>query len=215
MGASDRHRIDAHLTSVREIERTLEPAVTAAACAPPAAIDAGIDPDDVQRVGPLQVELAVAALACDLTRVATVQWGHHGGGMLFDFLGMTEDWHHYAHRAGGRTRDGADDAFIVYATWIAERFAEALAGLDAVDVGDGTLLDHTLVAWVAPPGHGTGRAAFLLAGGERLGLRTGRHLTFEGGRSNEMMLAMLHRLGLTDLEVFGDPAHCAGPIAGV
>ena len=54
------------------------------ACAKPA--DPGA-PTDPQMIGRLQADLLITAMACDLTRVGTVQWENSVGGMRFTWLG--------------------------------------------------------------------------------------------------------------------------------
>jgi hypothetical protein len=212
VGVADRHRLDAHLDSVREIEKTLEQLQNAGGCAPPD-LPAGLEPSDPEAfatIGPVQRQLITAALACDLTRVITFQWGNQSGGNTFSWLGAEDDYHHTAHRAGAGSINNAE-TYLPAAVWFAEQFRDLLAQLEAVDVGDGTLLDHTLVAWMGTVGHGISTVPIVLAGGERLGLRTGRYLQLDG-ETNDLMVRIAQLMGLPEVDTFGDPAHCTGPL---
>jgi hypothetical protein len=216
LGAADRQRLDAHLTSVREIANALDGADSTGACVVPAAPSAG-DPtgrDAFPRVGPVQQQLAMAALACEQTRVVTIQWGDHGGGVTFDWLGISDDYHFTAHRGNVPPLENAVE-YLPAARWFAERFRALLELMQAIDLGDGSLLDHTVVAWLSPVGHGVAEVPVLLAGGERTGLRTGRFLQVEGGHTNDLMVSLSHLMGVEEVTTFGDPAHSTGPLAGL
>jgi hypothetical protein len=78
VGADDRKKLDAHLTAIREIEERLDlGGQLGGACQLP---DLGGPIDDIYAtanypaIGKLQMDLLVMSLACDLTRVASVQW---------------------------------------------------------------------------------------------------------------------------------------------
>jgi hypothetical protein len=77
LGAADRQRLDAHLTAVREIEGRL---TRQAAFGGPACSDPVLEPLDARAndsfpdVGALQTDLLAMAFACDITRVASLQW---------------------------------------------------------------------------------------------------------------------------------------------
>ena len=120
----------------------------------------------------IQNKLAVAALACDRTRVATLQWSRAFSGVRHEWVGVREDHHTISHRTG------ANDISMLHKInrWYAERFAELLAALDAVPEGSGTLLDNTAVIWVneANTGnHAANTMSTVIAGGLGGKLKTG------------------------------------------
>ena len=77
LGSSDRQRLDAHLTAVREIETrlTTDLVVNNPSCHDPTITPVSATANDAfPAVGALQLDLMVMALACDITRVASMQW---------------------------------------------------------------------------------------------------------------------------------------------
>ena len=76
--------------------------------------------------------------------------------------------------------------------------------------GDGTLLDSTLLLYGSPMGdsnlHNHKRVPFFIAGrARRRDSRGGQHLKAPNGTPlANVMLGVLHALGLEDLERFGD-----------
>ena len=79
LGGADRQRLDAHLTAIREIEKGLDKApfrphgiCQIPSYDRPADIYADASYD---AVGKAQMDLLVMAMACDLTRIASLQWG--------------------------------------------------------------------------------------------------------------------------------------------
>ena len=84
LGTSDRARIDAHLTSIRELELQLQVAGTAPAggTTPPPTLEPGINVDatgNFAAVTDMQMRLSAAAFAADVTRVIVLQLGDQGG----------------------------------------------------------------------------------------------------------------------------------------
>jgi hypothetical protein len=81
--------------------------------------------------------------------------------------------------------------------------------LRGVQEGDSTLLDKTMVIYGSPMGdpnvHNHRRVPFLLMGGANGGLRGNLHLRAPDGTPlANVMLTLLHRLGLDEVTSFGD-----------
>ena len=80
VSARDRAAIDAHLTHVRELEQRLAEIAIAPTCSKPV-ISGEIDPDwdyygvQIDKTGPAQVDVLLAALRCGLTNVAGFEIG--------------------------------------------------------------------------------------------------------------------------------------------
>ena len=231
VAAEDRARLDAHLESVRDIERRLvAPAtgggsgpVPAAGCQAPVAgsrIDLG-DAANLPALGRLQMDLVASALACDLTRVVTLQWTHAESNQSFPFLGITGQHHVLSHAGDGDA--AAQESLTKINTWYAEQLGYLLGKLASYSEGGGTLLDNTVVLWASEVGKGNNHAhrdlPFLLAGGGGGRLRTGRFVDYlaSGGRGqphNNLLVSLANVMGLPDTR-FGDPAHCTGPLPGL
>jgi hypothetical protein len=229
VGADDRARLDAHLESVRDIERRLAPTGSGPAPMPAAGCQvpmAGARMDvaaaaNMPAVGKLQMDLAAAALACDLTRVITLQWTHAESNQSFPFIGVPGQHHAMSH--AGDTDAAAQENLTKINVWYAEQLKYLLDRLASYREGDATLLDNSVVLWVNEVGKGNNHAhrdlPFLLAGGAGGRLRTGRFLDFMagGGRGqphNNLLVSLANLMGLPDTR-FGDPAHCTGPLPGL
>ena len=173
--------------------------------------------NDIPQKGQIMTDLLVAALACDMTRVATMQWADSEAKFILNFapLNLPDHHHAYQHEHGFQP----DALFKIY-QWYASNFAYLLQKLDAVKEADGsTLLDNTLVLWVTeiqkPDDHGQTNMPFVLAGKAQGQLRTGRWLKVKSGTPhNNLLVSVLNMFGGTD-ETFGDPKYCTGALTGL
>jgi hypothetical protein len=222
LGSADRARLEAHLTAIREVETRLTGPTLAerAQCRDPslAPVEAALN-DAYPTVGAQQIDLLLMALACDITRVASLQWSRSVSQTRFTWLGINEGHHDLSHL-------GDDDAVAQGKLerinhWYAAQFAALIAGLKAIPEGDGTMLDNTLLLWCNELAkgnvHGHADAPYVLAGRAGGGLRTGRFLSFAGGASvshNDLLVSLLNALGLPDT-TFGNPDWCQGPLSGL
>ena len=119
VGKQDGLRIDSHLESVREIEKRLQaPARTCGGITKP---DGTLDIDKGENFPKLigiMNQLAVAAFACDRTRIASMQYSRGFSRHTHTWLGM-KDWHHTISHDKGATR-----ALTLMQRWYMERFNE-------------------------------------------------------------------------------------------
>jgi hypothetical protein len=219
--AGERRLVDAHLTELRALEmRVTSPAMVRACGVPPApaiAPGAGALRDEslFPEVCRAQIDNLVTALSCDVTRVASLMISK--GGSMTRYRWLPEPLDDVAHDVahGFINESGADipDAHAKWATiqtWHAEQIAYLLERLDAVEEGEGTLLDHTVVAWVSELGLATGsdghrrsNMPVVLAGGCRGYFRTGRFLDLGGARYADLLLTLGHAMGFEDITSFG------------
>lgn len=231
VGAADRVKLDAHVGALRDLERGLATGAGAASGRSCRAPELGrrLDPhrnDDIPAIARLQIDLAVMALACDLTRIGTVQFGRAGAAHRFTWLGdefrsdprlastdQAKGFHALAHRES----DPASRAKLVKIhAWYAAELAYLLDRLAAVPEGGGTLLDNTLVVWVNELGtggdHRHDHTPWVLAGNVGRFFRTGRLVAFPGQPHNRLLLTLCHAMGVP-AATFGDPDYCkAGPL---
>jgi hypothetical protein len=224
VGVDDRARVDAHLEAVRDIERRLQVDAaasggTAARCATPAQaprLDV-MATENLPAVGRLQMDLLAAALACDLVRVATLQWTHAESNQTFPFLGVGGQHHAMSHAGDGDA--AAQESLTKINVFYAEQLRYLIETLSRYPEGERTLLDNTVVLWAIEIGKGNNHAhrdlPFLLAGSCGGAFRTGRFLDFQArGRSqphNNLLVSLASAMGLPDA-TFGDPEHCTGPL---
>jgi hypothetical protein len=230
LGAEEHHKLAGHLESVREIERTLSSTAGPAAsraCAKPeqgARLDWN-ENDNIPLVAKLHTDILVAALACDLTRVGTLQHGRAGANHRLSWLGEefmedpafiagkdeTRGIHSLAH---SESRPESRRRIALCQAWYASQVAELVDRLRQIREGDGTLADRTLVVWMNEMGTGNHlltNTPWTLVG--RLGgtLRTDQLISAPRTPHNGLLLGLAHAMGCTDLQSFGAPAY-ARPI---
>ena len=222
VGTADYQKIDAHLQGLLELERLNNAAGTSATgaaavnCAlPPASADVASAANNAGF--PTQVtqmmDIATALLACDLTRVLTLQLSYAFSNVVHTWAGMSKGHHTLCH-------DGLDERTPLAAidTWYSTQVAYLLGKLDAVNEGTGTLLDNTLVVWGHENGttaHNGDNAPFMLAGKAGGALRTGRFLNFPAKTPHVQLLVSVAQLMGLPLTSFGNIKLNSGPLAGL
>lgn len=225
VGAEDRVKLQANLDAMREIEQQLvKPPGSSmnpvAGCTAPTmeTVDIGVDAE-YEKAGKLQMDMAAAALACDLTRIMTFQWSYSESEHLFQFLNTNGNHHGISHDFSS---SGANfDAYNRIQAWYAGRLAYFLGKLDSYTEGEGTLLDNTLVLWATEIGESTQHdlrlMPYVFAGGAGGKVRAGRYLDFGSTPrdNNQMLVSMAHAMGVEELTSFGDPSGATGPLPGL
>ncbi len=212
VGVKERAKLDQHLEALRDVERGL--GGTGGACAAPV-LGAAVSPysqADFPAIGKSQLDVLVAALSCDLTRVASLQWSHTVSPVVFSWLGLGETHHELSHKGDGDTAGVA--SFVKAERWYAERFAELLTRLvNTPDPAGGTLYDSTLVVWCKELAdgrlHDAKRVPFVLAGGASGAIRTGRYLDYGGVTHQKLLVSICSLMGV-GVEAFGDSTRDAG-----
>jgi hypothetical protein len=215
----DRDRLDSYQTSLRDIERRLMTLPRPEAmCALPT-LGGRTDPraeDNYPAVGRLQMDVAVAAFRCDLTRVISLQWGNSNDQCSYPWLGVNNLGHDLAHNNGNCDPDGAKKLTVF--RWYAEQFAYLLQQLRDVPEGEGNMLDNTLVLWASEfgdsNGHGGSRLMWVLMGNAGGYFRTGRVMDCGGRSTNDVLTSLCNGMGLDDA-TYGNPAYCDGPLSGL
>ncbi len=236
VGVEDRLKLESHLESIQDIERRLVPTESVPADAGP---DSGADSgagqarceapvlgdeidiaadDQLPRVGRLQMDILASTFACDLTRIATLQWTHAETNHTFPFLGISGAHHKISHAGDQELEE--QERLVKINTWYAEQFAYLLEKLASYTEGDGSLLDNTLVLWCNEVAQGNNHShsdlPFVIAGSCGGQLATGRFVDYaasgaEGRPHNDLLVSLANAMGGDDT-TFGDPDHCTGPL---
>jgi hypothetical protein len=227
LGATDRQRLEHHLTQVREMELGL---AEAGRCKPPALVDTSdYDPasgltssDDgsvrdlptdaaIPKVGKLMLDMLVMALSCDITSVATLMWSDTEAKHTFPWLGLSEHLHFYMNDGGYQP-----EALTKIFTWYATQHAYLIDQLAHTPSRTGTLLDETLVFFGShlqhPATHAKTDMPYVLAGGG--GLHSGRWLRKDHASHNDLLVSLFNLCG-DDRTTFGTAQYCSGPLAGL
>jgi hypothetical protein len=219
LGSEDRQRLQQHLDAVRELESTLAALgdLPAACSVPDAPPDLDIKDDLLTpQIGVIQMELMSMALACDLARVGTLQWGGAlGANGTFSWLGHGESHHNISHAIGS---PGPRQQKIEIDAWYATQLASFIDMLDALPEGDGTVFDNTAIVWCNELGSGAAHSRrdmiWVIAGSCGGWFDTGRFLQFGGHPHNDLLVSLCQAMDV-DTQVFGNPAYCSGPLPGL
>jgi hypothetical protein len=217
VSASDRARLDAHLTGIGGIEQKLNQ--TKAACTP-LTMPSKFDHNDIanfEKVSQLQIDLMILAHACGLTQVSTLMWANADSWQYFPFAGVNEEHHTLSH--SGDSDTVATDKLVKINAWHAGQVAYILDKLAATtEVGGGTMLDNTVVLWGNELGVGNSHTyqniPWVIAGGAGY-FKTGRYLQCKDRNHNDLLVSVCHAVGITDTTTFGIPELCTGPLSGL
>ncbi len=192
LGKRDQEKLDEYFTSVRDVERQLglrkqwsnvpkpKPGI-------PEPANAGYISDL-----PVLYDLMLLALQTDSTRIATLETGSTAFGFQADYHGLS---HH------GQV-PGKIDSIVKIGLYQMEQFARFLGKLKALEDGDKTLLNNTMVLFGSGMGDANNHSLYnlpiILAGG---GFRHGEFKAYPAsglGRTQlcNLYLSMLQRFGV-------------------
>ena len=161
----------------------------------------GLDPDksglEYRRYQRLMFDVIALALRTDSTRVISYlarMDGQDGTGAWRE-RGNPYNYHEMTHH-------GEDPDKLKWLTqadvWYMEEWAYFLERLKSIREGDGTLLDHTLVAYGSSGGainaHHNHHLPTMLAGGARLGVKHRGHIVKEDVRLGNLWQTVFDRL---------------------
>ena len=232
LSASDRERLDTYQDSLRDLERRLEmlstttpgamgsggQTVAAGSCMAPslgASINVGQEAN-YPKIGQLQMDLMVAALQCNVTRVISLQWGNSNDQCSYSWLGVNNIGHDLAHNNGNCDPSGAKKQKVY--DWYSQQFAYLLGKLKSIPEGNGTLLDNTTILWVSEfgesNGHSSGNLLWMLMGNAGGYFKQGQVLNLGNRSVNDVHVTLQNAFGIAD-STFGNPAYCTGPIANL
>jgi hypothetical protein len=147
-----------------------------------------------------QVDIAVRALVCGLTRVATIQAGSADGNVT-DPVGGGYPHHNTSH--------GNQDIFAQCQQWYATKLLRLIKGLDVPDPLDSTgktVLYNSIVLVMSeclPVGHGSDSVPVLLAGNAGGALKAGGFAQLTGATNKSLMATVLKALGAGGAAHFG------------
>ncbi len=169
LSLDDQRKLDAHFTTVRSIE--VQASQGSFSCNDPVLLQAVSQfegSDRVQQdsaypsVADLQVDIMALALACDFTRVATMQFDRGAGGPIFTWDGMQHQYNHHAlshgkndggcfdNNSGAQCRDveGYQQMLFDIDVWHQNRFVRLLSRLDSYkEAEERSVLDNSVILY--------------------------------------------------------------------
>jgi len=213
LGQADQRKMDEYLTSIRELEQRIqrtEKGQVAEAKLPDMAKPTGI-PREYQEHIRLLTDLLVLAFQGDLTRICTFVYANDGSNRSYRFIEVPEGHHDLSHHGGNQEKQAKIARINRFHI---EQFAYFLEKLKSIPEGDGTLLDHCMIAYGSGIGDGNRHnhddLPILLAGGGNGTLKPGRHIKYKRETPlNNLWLAMLERMGART-EKLGDSTGVLG-----
>ena len=170
LGTEDQARLEQHLDGVREVETRLarlqEDPPDLAACMRADLPEESYPEIDgrpqLAEINRVMSHMTALALACDMTRIVNFSFTRPLYSGLFP--NASEGHHALSH-----DEPGDQPQMHEIATFTMERFADFLAALDAIDEGDGTLLDNCLILGCSETSegrtHSLDEIPLLIAGG--------------------------------------------------
>jgi hypothetical protein len=172
LGVRDRARLQDYLENVREIERRIQrtESRSAAEATPEAPIGT---PDNFGEHVSLLFDLAAAAFQADVTRVFTFMMSRELSQRTYPQIGVTEQHHSVSHHLNNAQKMAQ---MVKINTYYAELYAKFLEKLRTTPDGDGSVLDHSLLAYGAGMADSNGHVSdplpmVLIGGGAGKGTR--------------------------------------------
>jgi hypothetical protein len=205
LGANDQRKLDEYFTAMRDVEQRIAnaqklPPVKTPDIAKPAAI-----PPSYEEHIRLMADLLVLAFQADVTRVATFVLANEGSNKPYPFIGVSEGHHdlsHHENNAKKKEKIRDINRFHV------RQLAHFLTRLKEIKEGDGTLLDHCMIAYGSGNSDGNRHnhddLPILLAGRGCGTIKPSRHIRYSRETPlNNLWLAMLDRMSIK-MQTLGD-----------
>ena len=150
-------------------------------------------------------DIVAMAFQTNKTRIATLLLCRDISGLFYPFLDARNAHHSASH-------NDRSDEFERISTYYCSQFAYLAKKLDAMQEGDGTVLDHSCLIFVnnmwSGSAHNSQKVPLLTAGGLSGQFGTGRVLDYEKRPDSErklcsLYLSLANKMGVS-LDKFGD-----------
>ncbi len=209
ISSADQHKLDEYLNSVREVEQRIEHAGGRGELQgwrptldkpnvprPPNGI-----PQDLSEHMRLMCDILVLGFQTDTTRVSTLKLNNDHSYLLFRHLNVDVGHHELSHR------DDAD--YLRVNQFLLQQFAYIARRLDAIQEGDRTALDNSVLMYCSSMltgRHNAKQLPVVLVGSAGGRMQSGRVLDYREKPNRKMCslyLSLLSKFGI-DLKEFGD-----------
>jgi hypothetical protein len=208
LGPSDRARIDRYLTDVNELERRIKMIEARNSGGDTRELPdapAGV-PDSFSDHMKLMFDLQVLALQTDMTRVIAFKTGRDAQNRVFPESGSSQPFHPASHHGDNETRIMEFNKICKYRVSQMSYFLDKMK--NTMD-GDQNLLEKTMIIWGSPMAnsntHNHRKCPLVLFGHANGQLKGGVHMKADDDTPMaNVMLTLMHRLGLDDVKAFGD-----------
>lgn len=210
---SDKMKLDEYLTSVREIEKRIELAERHGDASTDAEAPEGV-PVSYEQHMQMMFDLLLMAFQTDSTRVATFCLAHDGSNRSFSEIGVVEGHHELSHH---QNRQHKIDKIKKIDRWYVEQLAGFLKKMESTKDNDGnSLLHNSMIMFGSGNADGNRHThvnlPIIMAGQGGGDMSAGRYVDYRDTPLANMHLTMAHRMGVTDLERFGDSTGTIGNV---
>jgi hypothetical protein len=208
IGPADALRLDQYASNIREVEQRIQKIESRNMSGETRELPgapAGV-PDSWDEHVKLMFDLQLLAFASDTTRVFSFKLGRDGSGRVYPGSGVDAGFHNASHfgAAEKTIRDFA--AINKFHVSMLPHFMEKL---QTTMEGESSLLDKTLIFYGSPMAnsnvHNHRNCPLLILGGGNGAHTGGLHVkAADDTPMANVMLTMMHRLGMDDVKTFGD-----------
>jgi hypothetical protein len=197
LGKPDQKKLDEYLSSVRETEKQVERMQKWVDVPKPKIAETGLQLVSKPMDGHDR-PMSYLAFITDTTRVISFEWSREAGG----YGGGGENHHELSHHggdAGMLTKLGVIDRFHL------SRLGRFMGMLKATKEADGTMLDRTIIVFGSGMNSGLGgehspkNLPLLVAGGHKLGVKLGQHLSHDPNKyppMSNVFLSLVQKMGV-------------------
>ena len=208
LGAADRQRLDQYATNLREIEQRIQRIEARNTSGEERALPgapAGV-PDSWEEHVKLMFDLQLQAFVSDTTRVFSFKFGRDGSGRVYPASGIDTGFHNASHHGATEARIREFGEVNKFHVSVLPYFLEKLK---STMEGEASLLDKTLIMYGSPMANGNvhnhRNCPFIMLGKGNGALTGGVHIKAEDNTPMaNVMLSMMHKLGMDDMKSFGD-----------
>lgn len=228
LSKADHDRLQLHFSAIRDAEISMSCKLPDDAIAAMEAMSPNVaNPDYIQDIAKMQMDIIALALACGVTRAVTLQIGDGNDSTGYIVGGVRwPSFHQISHRifSDGATGDPIPDAVdkhhqidILHA----QMFKHLLDKLAAYKIGSGTLLDMGCAIWTndlsTGPPHGYDNLPFVIVGSIGGALKQGAYVDAGNVTNNKMWNTIGAAVGCKNaaggpLDDFGDSSLAKGNI---
>ncbi len=234
LSAADKAKLEAHFTSIRELEQGMtnssiacgDASLTERVSPYEGAEEAVEENGQYAAIAELQVDIMALALACDYTRVATLQFDHGAGGPIFAWDGMDHEYNHHK-LSHGKVKDdcfgdstdngcadvaGYEDMLFAIDVWHQQKYArllEKLAGYS--EAGGSSVLDNSVILYTNELSDGKDHSwldlPYILAGSCAGYFKQGEYVymaDYEEAPHNKLLNTIVNAMGIPS-DWFGVP----------
>ena len=151
-------------------------------------------------------DMMALAFQTDSTRISTLLLAHDGSNRAFPEIGVAEGHHDLSHH---RNRAEWIEKVASIDLWYARLFNKFLEKLDSIkDIDGNSVLHNSMIVYGGGNADGNRHThtdlPILLAGSGGGALQPGRYVDMNSKPATNLFLTMANRLGVTNLNRFGD-----------